>query len=87
MRGSANGRAQLTFPRLDYKAATGKIDATFDAAVAPPEKEGEGAPAKGEISCLRRAAGSTSSARTSARSRAIDRDRRDWVGQRRIFER
>ncbi len=52
VRGTANGIAQLTFPRLDYKAATGKINATFDAAVSPPEKEGEGAPANGEISLI-----------------------------------
>ena len=59
VRGTANGIAQLTFPRLDYKAATGKINATFDAAVSPLEKEGEGAPttgegapAKGEISLV-----------------------------------
>ncbi len=55
VRGTANGSAQLTFPRLDYKAATGKIDAQFDAAVSPPEKEGkpgEASPAKGEISLV-----------------------------------
>ena len=52
VRGTANGSAQLTFPRLDYKAATGKIDATFDAAVEPTEKQGEGAPAQGEISLV-----------------------------------
>ena len=52
MRGTANGSAKLTFPRLDYKAATGRIDATFDAAVSPPQKEGEGAPGKGEISLV-----------------------------------
>ena len=55
VRGTANGAAQLTFPRLDYKAATGKIDAQFDAAVSPPEKDGqqgEASPAKGEISLV-----------------------------------
>jgi translocation and assembly module TamB len=55
VRGTANGSAQLTFPRLDYKAATGKIDASFDAAVSPPEKDGKEAdasPAKGEISLV-----------------------------------
>jgi len=50
VRGTANGIAQLTFPRLDFKAASGKVNATFDAAVSPPEKEGDAAPAKGEIS-------------------------------------
>ena len=52
VRGTANGTAKLTFPRLDYKAATGRIEATFDAAVSPPQKEGEGAPGKGEISLV-----------------------------------
>lgn len=55
VRGTANGSAQLTFPRLNYKAATGKIDASFDAAVSPPDKDGtpgEASPAKGEISLL-----------------------------------
>jgi translocation and assembly module TamB len=55
VRGTANGSARLTFPRLDYKAATGNIDATFDAAVSPPDKEGkegEASPAKGEISLV-----------------------------------
>jgi translocation and assembly module TamB len=52
VRGTANGTARLVFPRLDYKAATGKIEATFDAAVSPPQKEGEGAPGKGEISLV-----------------------------------
>ncbi len=50
--GTANGIAQLTFPRLNYKAATGKITATFDAAVSPLEKEGEGSPANGEINLV-----------------------------------
>jgi translocation and assembly module TamB len=52
VRGSANGTAALTFPSLDYKAATGKVEATFDASVSPPEKEGEGSPAQGEVSLV-----------------------------------
>ena len=52
VRGTANGVARLSFPRLDYKAATGRISATFDAAVSPRESEGEGAPANGEISLV-----------------------------------
>ncbi len=52
VRGTADGTASLTFPRLDYKAATGKIDASFDAAVSPPQKEGEASPAQGEISLV-----------------------------------
>ena len=61
VRGAAGGSAHLTFPRLDYKAATGKIEAAFDAAISPMRKEaedsptrteGEASPAKGEISLL-----------------------------------
>lgn len=52
VRGTANGSANLTFPRFDYKAATGQIEATFDAAVSPPEKEGEASPATGEVRLL-----------------------------------
>lgn len=52
VRGTANGSVNLTFPRLDFKAATGRIQATFDAAVSPPEKEGEASPAKGELSLV-----------------------------------
>jgi translocation and assembly module TamB len=52
VRGTANGVAKLSFPRLDYKAATGRITATFDAAVSPTEREGEGAPANGEVSLV-----------------------------------
>jgi translocation and assembly module TamB len=52
IRGAVNGNAHLVFPRFDYKAATGKIEATFDAAVSPLEGEGEAAPGKGEISLV-----------------------------------
>jgi translocation and assembly module TamB len=52
VRGTANGVARLAFPRLDYKAATGKVTATFDAAISPMEREGEGSPANGEISLV-----------------------------------
>ncbi|HSB12180.1 MAG TPA: translocation/assembly module TamB domain-containing protein [Blastocatellia bacterium] len=49
VRGTANGNASLTFPRFDYKAAKGQIEASFDAAVSPPEEGGEASPAKGEL--------------------------------------
>lgn len=52
VRGAANGSAHLTFPRLNYQAATGKVQATFDAAVSPLDKEGEAAPGQGEISLV-----------------------------------
>jgi len=52
VRGTANGIARLSFPRLDYKAATGRINATFDAAISPPEREDDASPASGEISLV-----------------------------------
>jgi translocation and assembly module TamB len=52
VRGAANGSAHLIFPRLNYKAATGKVQATFDASVSPRDKEGESAPGQGEISLV-----------------------------------
>ena len=52
VRGSANGVARLSFPRFDYKAATGKINATFEAAVSPKDRETESSPANGEISLV-----------------------------------
>ena len=52
VRGAANGSAHLIFPRLNYKAATGKVQATFDAAVSPIDKEGDAAPGQGEISLV-----------------------------------
>jgi hypothetical protein len=52
VRGTANGSAQLKFPRFDLRAATGRIKATFDAAVSPTEGTGEEAPGKGEINLV-----------------------------------
>jgi translocation and assembly module TamB len=49
--GSANGTAKLSFPRLDYHAATGRVDASFDAAVSRPQHTPNGSvPATGQIS-------------------------------------
>lgn len=72
VRGTANGSAQLTFPRLDYKAATGKIAATFDAAVSPPEKEGDASPAQGEISLVATGRGGLRIERAYVRSNQSD---------------
>ena len=47
VRGTANGSAQLSFPGMNYQAATGRIDATFDAAISPPDSTTESAPATG----------------------------------------
>ena len=52
VRGTANGSAQLSFPGMNYKAATGRIDANFDASISPPDSTTEAAPAKGEVSLI-----------------------------------
>jgi translocation and assembly module TamB len=52
VRGTANGTAQLSFPGTNYRAATGRINATFDAAISPPDSTTESAPAKGEVSLI-----------------------------------
>ncbi len=46
--GKANGSARLAFPGTNFEAATGKINATFDAAISRPEAT-EGATAKGAV--------------------------------------
>ncbi|MFY9553758.1 MAG: translocation/assembly module TamB domain-containing protein, partial [Blastocatellia bacterium] len=72
VRGTANGSAQLTFPRLDYKAATGKIVASFDAAVSPPERQGDASPAQGEISLVATGRGGLNIQRAFVRSNQSD---------------
>ncbi|MFL6213671.1 MAG: translocation/assembly module TamB domain-containing protein [Blastocatellia bacterium] len=52
VRGTANGTAQLQFPGLDYQAATGRVDATFDAAVSPPQSDADPLPGKGEVALV-----------------------------------
>ncbi|MEN3333483.1 MAG: translocation and assembly module TamB [Blastocatellia bacterium] len=52
VRGTANGTARLQFPGLNYQAATGRIDASFDAAVSPPQSDTEPLPGKGEIALV-----------------------------------
>jgi translocation and assembly module TamB len=52
VRGTVSGTAKLAFPGFKYEAATGRVDATFDARVSPPEAESEGAPANGQISLV-----------------------------------
>src|SRR5205085_1670382 len=52
VRGTANGTARLQFPGLNHQAATGRIDASFDAAVSPPESSTEPPPGKGEIALV-----------------------------------
>ncbi len=52
LHGTVNGTAKLAFPGFNYKAATGRVDATFDATVAPPASDADTSPATGEISLL-----------------------------------
>jgi translocation and assembly module TamB len=52
VRGTANGMARLQFPGLNYQAATGRIDASFDAAVSPPQSDSEPLPGKGEVALV-----------------------------------
>lgn len=52
VRGTANGAAQLSFPGLNYKAATGRINATFDASISPPQSDVETQSATGQINLL-----------------------------------
>lgn len=57
--GKVNGMATLGFPGVNYRAATGRVDATFDAAIARAVEDAESAPAKGEISLLAAGGGFT----------------------------
>lgn len=52
IRGTANGTARLTFPALNYKAATGRIETTFDAAISPPSSDVESLPGQGQLSLV-----------------------------------
>jgi len=70
--GTANGSAQLKFPRFDLKAATGRINATFDAAVSPMEGTGEEAPGKGEINLVATGRGGFNIEKAYVRSKQSD---------------
>lgn len=50
VRGAANGTARLVFPGVNYQAATGRIDVTFNASASPPQSTEETLPATGQIS-------------------------------------
>ncbi|MGA9771544.1 MAG: translocation/assembly module TamB domain-containing protein [Blastocatellia bacterium] len=52
VRGTANGTARLAFPGLNYKAATGRVETTFDAAISPPESDVESLPGQGQLSLV-----------------------------------
>ncbi|HEY6333721.1 MAG TPA: YdbH domain-containing protein, partial [Blastocatellia bacterium] len=46
--GSTDGTADVAFPGLDYRAASGRLDLTFEATVARPESDG-GTAATGQV--------------------------------------
>ncbi|HUK91573.1 MAG TPA: translocation/assembly module TamB domain-containing protein, partial [Blastocatellia bacterium] len=46
--GAADGTATFSFPAFNYKAATGRLDMTFDAAVSRPQSDTK-APATGQV--------------------------------------
>jgi translocation and assembly module TamB len=52
IRGTANGSARVTFPGVNYKAATGRLEATFDAAISPPASDVESLPGQGQLSLI-----------------------------------
>jgi translocation and assembly module TamB len=52
VRGKASGNAQLSFPGVQYKAASGRVNANFDAMVVPKEEGGESLPAKGQVALV-----------------------------------
>ncbi|MCI0491027.1 MAG: translocation/assembly module TamB domain-containing protein [Blastocatellia bacterium] len=52
VRGSAQGSARLAFPGLNFEAATGRIDSTFEGSVLPPESDVEAAAATGRVALV-----------------------------------
>ena len=50
--GKLRGTAQLSFPGINYKAASGRLSAEFDATVAPATEVAERTPAKGQVVAL-----------------------------------
>jgi translocation and assembly module TamB len=52
VRGAASGSARLAFPGVNYQAATGRIDATFNASASPPQSAEETLPATGQVSLV-----------------------------------
>jgi translocation and assembly module TamB len=54
VRGAANGTARLSFPGLNFNAATGRIDAAFDASISPSLPDREAVPAAGVLAVTAR---------------------------------
>ncbi|HSO76905.1 MAG TPA: translocation/assembly module TamB domain-containing protein [Blastocatellia bacterium] len=55
VRGAATGAAKLSFPGLNFNAATGRIAAAFDASITPSSPDREAVPAAGELAIMARA--------------------------------
>jgi translocation and assembly module TamB len=81
--GKLNGSAQLAFPGVNYKAASGRVNAAFDATVAPVTDGAERTPAKGQITALATGRGFNIEKAniTSAQSEINATGVIDWDGQ------
>ncbi|HSF24914.1 MAG TPA: hypothetical protein VLE20_11880, partial [Blastocatellia bacterium] len=54
VRGAADGTARLSFPGINFNAATGRIDAAFDASISPSLPDREAVPAAGVLAVTAR---------------------------------
>jgi translocation and assembly module TamB len=52
VRGAASGTAKLSFPGVNFKAATGRVEAAFDASISPSSPDREGVPATGQLTLI-----------------------------------
>ena len=52
VQGAAAGTAKFSFPGFNFKAATGRIDAAFDAKVSPSSPDKEGVSGSGQVSLI-----------------------------------
>lgn len=52
VRGAATGTAKFSFPGFNLKAATGRVEAGFDATVAPSSPEREGVSGSGQVTLV-----------------------------------
>jgi translocation and assembly module TamB len=52
VRGTAQGSGHLSFPGFDYRAARGRLEASFDAEVASPDSAAPPSPAQGTVTLV-----------------------------------
>ncbi|MEK6304056.1 MAG: translocation/assembly module TamB domain-containing protein [Acidobacteriota bacterium] len=52
VRGAATGTAKFSFPGLNFKAATGRVEAAFDATVSPSSPDREGVSGTGQVTLV-----------------------------------